>query len=346
MRPQVIRNSKGEIIKLTPREKLIANSMQRHVNSLGYEVSITTLTSIMKEVSEQKFFQVAPADYLPVVVGEGAWSTNLTTYRSFQIGDIFETGLLNLGGQNSRLATADAGVDALNILVQNWAKETQWTIMELEVAAKSGNWDLVSAKEEARKTNWDLGIQRVAFLGARGLNSGASASCLGLLNQSGVTANTSLITGPISGLSAANLAILCAGLIEAYRSNCNRTAWPTHFIIPESDYNGLATQSSPTFPIKSILQVLEETFQLITRNKNFKILPLAYADNAYSGLSLQKYVLLNYDPKSLNMHIPVDYTNTLANSINNFQFQAAAYGQFTGVLVLRPLEMMYLQYAV
>jgi hypothetical protein len=341
---QTVLNSRGEKIRLTRQEQLIANHSQRHVNSLGYEVNITTLTTIMKKITEQKFFEVAPADYLPVVVGEGAWSSNLTTYRSFQLGDVFETGILNLGGQNSRLASADAGVDALNILVNNWAKETQWTIMELQIAAKSGNWDLVSAKEEARKTNWDLGIQRVAFLGARGLNSGSNATCLGLLNQTGVTANTTFITAPISGLSTTNLKTFCAGLIEAYRSNCARTAWPTHFIIPESDYNGLASQSSPDFPIKSTLQVIEETFQVITRNKSFKILPLAYCDNAYSGLGVQKYVLLNYNEKSLNMHIPVDYTNTLANSINNFQFQAAAYGQFTGVLVLRPLEMMYFQY--
>lgn len=345
MRPQpVVRNSEGKVIRLTRRETLIANHSQRIANSLGYEISITTLTTIMKKISQQKFFQVAPAEYLPVLVGEGAWSSNLTTYRSFQIGDVFETGILNLGGQNSRLASADAGVDALNIIVNNWAKETQWTIMELEMAAKSGNWDLVSAKEESRKTNWDLGIQRIAFLGARGLNAGASPTCLGLLNQSGVTVNTTFITGPVSGLSTANLKTFCAGLIELYRANCVRTAWPTHFIIPESDYNGMASQSSPDFPIKSVLQILEETFQLITRNKNFKILPLAYCDSAYSGLGVQKYVLLNYDEKSLNMHIPVDYTNTLANSINNFQFQAAAFGQFTGVLVLRPLEMMYFQY--
>jgi hypothetical protein len=116
--------------------------------------------------------------------------------------------------------------------------------------------------------------------------------------------------------------------------------------VPESDYNGMATQSSPTFPIKSILQVLEETFQTICQNKNFKILPLSYADAQYSGLPYQQYVLLNYDEESLRMDIPVDYTNTLANSVDNFMFQNVGFGQFTGVLAYRPLEMLYLQYAV
>lgn len=349
MRPQpkvfsaVYKNAKGEPkqVVLNRLERMRAEYLERHIaNSLGYEVAITTVTTIMKKVSEQKFYQIFPADYFPVVAGEGAWSTNLTTYRSFQLGQPFEDGIINLGGQNSRLASADAGVDALNILVYNWAKEIQYTIMELEIASKSGNWDLVAAKEETRKTNWDLGIQKIAFLGALNLN-GASGTCLGLLNQPGITTNTTVIPQLIYTMTTTQLQTLCAKLILTYRQNCNYTAWPTHFVIPEDDYNGLAAQSSPDFPIKSILQVLEESLQIVTRNKNFKILPLAYGNLLQNGGSNFIYTLLRYDEKSLRMSVPVPYTNTLANSINNFQFQSAAYGQFTGVQVLRPLEMMY-----
>lgn len=348
LKQPTILNSKGQPIKLTKAEQYHADYMQRKVNArfannLGYEVSITTLTTIMKKITEQKFFEIPPADYLPVRVGEGTWSSNLTTYRSFDVADEFETGVVNTGGQNSRLASADAGVDALNIKVFNWAKSIGWSIFDLELAAKSGNWDLVSAKEKSRKRNWDLGVQRVAFLGARGQN-GTGGACLGLLNQGGVTINSSVITQPISAMTPADLKQFCALVVEAYRSNCQRTAWPTHFIIPESDYNGLASQASPDFPIKSTLQLLEEMFQVITRNKSFKILPLAYGDKAYSGYSFQQYVLLNYDEESLRMDLPLNYTNTLANSLDNFSFQNAGYGQFTGVLAYRPLEMMYFQF--
>lgn len=349
----VILNSQGQPITLTPQEKYHAEWMQkqlneRHQNALGYEVSITTLTTIMKKVSEQKFFEIAPADYLPLRVGEGAWSTQLTTYRSFAVADDFETGIINVGGQNARLASADSAVDALNIKVFPWAKSIGWTIFELEEAAKSGNWDVVASKEKSRKKNWDLGVQRLAFLGAKGLN-GASGACLGLLNQSGVTNNTSVITQPLNAMSPTDLSQFQGAVIEAYRNNCARTAWPTHFIIPESDYNGLANQASPQFPIKSRLALLEESFQTITRNKNFKILPLAYGDAAYHGdvaaiAGKQVYVLLNYDEESLRMDLPLDYTNTLANSLDNFAFQNAGYGQFTGVLAYRPLELMYFTY--
>src|SRR6185312_7906598 len=140
-------NSKGEEIRLTPREQRVADINQRMVNALGYEINITTLTTIMKKITEQKFFEIAPADYLPVIVGEGSWSTNLTTYRSFDTADEFETGIINTGGQNSRLAVADAAVDALNQKVFPWAKAIGWSIFDMEFAAKSGNWDVVSAKE-------------------------------------------------------------------------------------------------------------------------------------------------------------------------------------------------------
>ncbi len=319
---------------------------ERFGNALGYEVSITTLTTIVKKVSEQKLYEIAPADYLPIRVGEGTWSSNLTTYRSFDIADEFESGIINTGGSNTRMSVGDAGVDALNIKVNNWAKNCGWSIFDLEQAAKSGNWDLVAAKEKTRKRNWDLGIQRVAFLGARGQN-GSGGSCLGVLNQATGQFDSTLITTKLSLMTPTQLASFQQAAIQRYRANCNYTAYPTHFIIPESDYNGLAVQSSPAFPVKSVLALLEEGFQIITRNKQFKILPLAYADVANAGGALPSgaatglYTLLNYDEESVRMDIPLDYTNTLANSLDNFMFQNAGYGQFTGVLAYRPAELYY-----
>jgi len=343
-----ILNAQGQPIKLVGREITLANYLQRMVNDLGYDIPITTLTTISKKISEQKFFQVAPADYLPVRVGDGAWSEQLTTYRSFDLAGEFEQGMLNTGGQDNRQATADAAVDALNIKVYDWSKTIQWSLIDLQKAAKSGNWDLIAAKERSRKKNWDLGIQRVAFLGARGQN-GIGGKCLGLLNQDGVNIDTTTITKAISSMTTTELKTFTAKVVEAYRSNSNRTVFPTHFIIPESDYNGLASQASPDFPIKSTLQLLEEMFQVICQNKSFRILPVAYADAAYhddvEGITGQQvYTLLNYDEESLRMDIPVDYTNTLANSINNFNFSNAGYGEFTGVLAYRPLEMLYFNY--
>jgi hypothetical protein len=358
MKPTRICNAKGEPIVLNELERYHAEWTQRQVNdrygaalrnALGYEVPITTLTTIVKKVSMMKLYEIAPADYVPIKVGEGTWSSNLTTYRSFDIADIFESGIINTGGNNTRASIGDAGVDALNIKVNNWLKNVGWSIFDLQQAAASGNWDLVTAKEKTRKRNWDLGIQRVTFLGARGQNA-AGGQCLGLLNQAGITFNTTLITAPLSGMTPTQLSTFQQGAVAAYRKNCNYTAFPTHFTVPESDYNGMAAQASSTYPIKTILELLEDGFKVICRNKNFKILPLAYCDVANAGGALAtgantaQYVLHNYDEESIRMDVPLDYTNTLANSLDNFMFQNAGYGQFTGVLAYRPLETLYMGY--
>lgn len=334
-----ILNSKGEPVILNAREQRMADYNQRIINALGYELDITTLTTIMKRITEQKFFEIAPADFIPLKVGEGAWSAQLTTYRSYELADDFSTGIVNTGSPNGRLAQGDVGVDAVTVKVKNWAKGIGWSIMDLQMASKSGNWDLVSSKEKSRKRNWDLGIQKVAFLGLSG-----DTNVTGLLNQSTVTPDTTTITKSIKSMTGTELKTFCATVLDAYRTQCVRSAWPTHFVIPESDYLGLAAPSSADFPLKSVLQVLEETFQTMTKKKDFKILPCAYGDNAYSALGVQRYALYNYDEESIRMDIPVDYTNTLANSTDSFNFQNVGYGQFTGVGLYRPLELMYFQY--
>lgn len=359
---KIITNSKGEIITnvagsdgnpivLTQQESFQALRLQRvfnetapreMINSLGYEVSITTLYAISKRVVEQKFATIRPSEYMPVRVGENAWADNILTYRDYAIAGDFEAGNINTGQANSRLADADAGIDSLVNPVINWAKQINWSFPELKMAARSGNWDIVVSKEKSRKKNWDLGIQSIAFLG-----SVTNPNVLGLFTQTGITTNTSLIPVNINSMNATQFAALVAGLIGAYRLNCGYTAWPTHFIIPEQDYDGLQTLvpgSAGTFP-QPMLKYLEDAFKTATRNPNFKILPNFYADKAnnvtVSGLNTNIYTLLNYDEDSLRMDIPVDYTNTLQNTINGFQFQNVGYGQYTGPLAYRPLEMLY-----
>ena len=337
MRP--ILNSKGLPVLLNEREKKICDINQRAVNALGYEINVTTLTTIIKKITEQKFFEIAPADYIPVRVGEGAWSSNLTTYRSFSLGDDFEKGVINSGANNGRLSMADAGVDSVNIKVINWAKSIGWSLFDLEQSSKNGNFELITVKEHARKKNWDLGIQKIAFLG-----SDSDAGVKGLLTLTGSTVDTTLIVKPISAMTPDELKIFVSNILGRYRANVARSAWPTHFVIPESDYLGLAGPSSAQFPLKSVLQVLEETFQTMCKNKSFKILPLAYGDAAYNAEAKQIYCLYNANEESIRMDIPVDYTNTMANTLDNFTFQNVGYGQYTGLGNYRPLELMYFKY--
>lgn len=327
----------GDPIVLNEMEVRSVNNAQKMVSNAGFDVDVTTLTTIMKSVIEQKFFEIPFADYMPVKVGEGAWSEALTSYLSFSLSDDFASGVLNTGADSSRMGSADTAVDSITVKVYNWAKKIGWSLFDLQLATRSGNWDLVTQKEKARKKSWDLGLQKLAFLGM----TSNSTNVPGLLSQSGVTADTSLIPKLISAMTDAEFTTFVTGLYEAYRNNAKRTAKPTHFIIPERDFNGLVAPYSATYPLKTKLQALQEAFETLTMNKNFKILPLAYANYTESGLSKNIYTLLNYDEDSLRLDIPVNYTNTLANSVDNFWFQNVGYGQFTAPKAYRPAEMIY-----
>ena len=335
-------NSKGEEVKLNAKEEAVARALEyqhaEYLNAMGIDIPITTLTTAIKSVAEQKFFKVAPADYMDVVVGEGAFSTNLLKYTSFNMGGDFEQGLVKTSTHNSQLAQADAGVEGVNIKVHNWAKGLSWNLFEVQQAAKTGNWDLITEKEKARKTNWDLGIQKVAFLG----NSSIGAE--GLLNLSNVDSNTTSITTAIKSMTPSQFQAFVGAIYADYREHCDYTAEPNMFILPESDYNGLAASVDPNFPIKTKLEYLREAFAQVVGTE-VQIKKLAYADAARSGLGVNRYVMFHKDPDTLTMNIPVDYTATMANSINGYHWENAAYGQFTGVKAFRPKEVLYFDYS-
>lgn len=308
----------------------------------GYQITIDTLTYIIKQVSEQKFYKVAPADYMPVVVGEGAYANDLLFNRTYSVAEDFEAGNIRQGSDNARLSVADAAIDGVTQLTQFWAKGINYTLIEVEQALRANSWDPIMGKHSSRKENWDLGIQLTAFLGLA-----SDSRFPGLLTNPNVNTDTGTITKYISSMSAAELNTFLRAFIQAYVTNVGSTAMPDTFIMPQTDYIACSQVLVPgtvgTYPV-ILLKYLEDAFKAATMNQGFKILPLYYADaavnNTARGLNKNFYALYRRDPKSVRMNIPVDYTVTQANSINNFQFQDTAFGQYTGVVVLRNLELL------
>lgn len=346
----IIRNRKtGEPVILNKREQKTADYQEDYIkNVLGFDVPITTMTTIAREITEQVFYEIDPTLYVPTVEGQGAWSDQILTYRSYQIGDSFETGISNMAQNNARIENVDAGIDSVKIPVYLWDKTITWSIPQMEMAAKAGNWDLIGTLEESRKTNFDLGIQRIAFLGGQGFQT-IQSNMYGLLNLPNVNVDTSVFTAAgnveISAMSVTQLNTFVANLVNVYRINSTRTAWPTHFYVPEDDYIGMGgTQYSPTFPIGTTLEILEKAFKKQIPNGGFKgILPIAYAipANSFGALSVHTYMLVNHNVKTFNMQLPVPYTTTVPNSLNNFQLQDVGYAQFTGVQAIKPRELCY-----
>jgi len=304
-------------------------------NSLGYQQVITTLTAVGRKVSEQKFYELAPADFVPVVMGNGAYKRQILNWRTYVKGEGFKTGVISNASNGARLSRVDSAYDSITQNVMSWAKAVEYNLFELQEALMANTlFSLIESRELARRKEWDLGIQETAFLGL-----GAET---GLLNNASVAVDTSTITKRINTMTASEFNTFAGAVYEAYRSNCARTAKPSLFIIPEADFNGLCNFPSETYPVgKTKLEILQDVFRTLTGNSGFQIKSCAYADKANFDSTNNRYVLLNYDESSVKMDIPIDYTQLAAGTVNGFTWENVAYGSFSGVVAQREKEMLY-----
>ena len=303
----------------------------------GYEQTIDTLTFIKTEVIKQKFYEINPADYIPVKVGEGAFTNESLYYTNFQLGDSFESGIIGQG-KNTRKAKTEVGYDSVRLANFFWAKELEYSLIEVQQASQNlgSAISLITQKEEANKTNWDLGLQKVGFLGIDSIDD-----IDGLLTLSGVTIDTTTIVKAISAMTSTEINALVKSLVAQYWLNNNKTAMPDTFVMPTTDFLGMGTFVAENQPLINKYDFLLKAFQFATRNPNFKIESVQYGDKADNSLTKNRYVLYRNDARTLEMNIPIDYTSTSFASGNNFDFASVAYGQFSGVIAKRPLEILY-----
>ena len=252
------------------KEKL--NSL--NITAAGYEHALTVLTQIKAQVIKQKFYEVNPSDFMPVVVGEGAWMNNLVFNNVYLNADDFESGIVDSSRPFNKKPATDVTIIAKSVPIVSWNKAINYSMIEIAQAAK-GNVDIVANIEEARKKNWDLGIQRTAFLGSK-----TRSDILGLYTGESVNVDTTFINAPISGLSTANFQAFVAGLLKLYAANTNNTILPNRFVMPFSDYLGMMSAASDTYPMISKIEYLENAFKKIC-GPDFKVTYTAYGDRSH-----------------------------------------------------------------
>lgn len=311
---------------------------QLMLNNLGVQQVTSTLYTIAPRVAEQKFFSIDFPSYMPVVSGVGSFMDKIGSWRTFAKSGGFEAGLQQNAANSARLENVDAAFDLVETKVLTWAKQMNYSVIELQQAMQSGLLpSLIEARSRALKKEHDLGIQKTAFLGIQDYK--------GLLNHASVTNNTADLTESLAGMTAAELNTFVSVVYERFRANCNRTAEPKIFIIPETIYNGLASFMDSTYTLRTRISVIEECFQKLTGDAGFRVLKCAYADAAQFGSSTYRYMLHSNDPDSIVYNLPLAFTQTAANSTNGFTWESAAYAQFAPVLMPRPQEALYFSHS-
>ena len=318
-----------------PKKRINANVSS---SGFGSKIDIDTLTAIRSDIIKQKYHYKNPADFVPILSSYGAWSDSILTFKAFGVADPFEKGIINQS-TGSRLSSVDVGVTSENIQVRTWAVNMGYNLIELNSAAESGNYSLIEIRERERKTAWELGIYKASLLGLETFDD-----VKGLLNQTGVTSDIATITQQIGSMTVDQYTTFVEDLIASYYQNSNSTAEPDTFIFDTHDRMKLGGPYSKSYPIITKMEYLRKTFAEVLGNPNFKIVDSPFCGTANNNLGLTRYALYRQDDTSLAMHIPLEYTSTIAGTFDNFGFHSVAYGRFTGVQLLRDKELLYFDF--
>lgn len=309
------------------------------VDSLGFEQLITTQTEIVAGVIQTKYYELlgqSLSDFVPFDVGRGAYSTNIFQYTAGYVGSPFESGLVQPSTGLGINAKSSIQVDGISIKNNFWRMDYEVSHEIIEMGKVSVQaFSIIEENEKARKKVYDLGMQKVTFLGIP--DNGVE----GLLNMAAVNIDTSLFPVKLAAMSSAQLQTLASNLLAAYLANNGATQMPNRLCIPTSDFVALGVPSDPNFPLKTKRDILEEALRQ-GGAVDIKIVHTTYNEKAASDGQHARYVLYRHDADSLRMYIPKPYTPHALYPMNGVDFISVAESQFSGVVAIRPKEMLYM----
>lgn len=312
-------------------------------NSIGLEQNLTTLTQLLAGVQRQKFYTLngqSLTDFIPIEMGTGAYAKQMTQFAVAQVGDSFETGIVQAGNGINKDANVDIAIDTISIRNNFWRMKYQATNEIVRMAqVNQETFSYIEELERARLKTFQLGLQKIAFLGTTdGLNEG-------LLNLSGVTVNSTIMPANFANMTTAQLTNFATTAMSTYFALTNSTVFPNTMVIPTSDLAGLATYISSTYPVgETRKEFLERAFKAAGAPADFKILHTVYNQTAGSNGGA-RYVLYNRDADTLTMYLPKPYTPYPLYPVGSLDMISDAEAQFTGVWAKRPQEILYMDLA-
>lgn len=317
------------------QELAVIDRNQELLNASGYgEIDLTLLTVLEREISKQKFYTVNPEDFIPMDHTTGGFADYITVLRSFINADAdISTWERGVDADNARRNQVGAKVESVSLKVHNLDKMVSYSLFELKQAMQTGIWNIVTEKERARKIDYDLAVQAALLKG--------DAKHKGLLNQTGATTNTTVLTKNISAMTSAEFKAFMASVFAEYFANTNSTALPDTFVIPMEDFLGMGVAVDEQYPlVSSMLERFTNVFRETTGNSNAVIKPLVYCNKNQNG-GTAKYALYRKDWDCLRAYQPVDYTVVQGATVDGMNYQNTAYARVSDVFLNRPKELMY-----
>ncbi|MDE5888893.1 MAG: DUF2184 domain-containing protein [Bacilli bacterium] len=308
------------------------------IPALGLGRAVTTLTRVIQDVIEAKYYTVPLplTDYVKInASGEGAWAKEVFQYTEAGVSAPFKECTINpfsTGIHND--PTADVALDDIKQRVNYYRQSYSISHEEMKIAG--GNlvpYNIIQGKERTRTRNWQLGIQDTMFIGLEDNRT------FGLLNQPDAVVDTSLFPVGLENMTPEQLNTWVGSVLNAYGQGNNYNFMPNRLYLPTPMFLALSKQMNPNFPLKNLRQTVEDAFAEVTGD--FKIVHAAYGmDMGTKGLG--RAVLYNNDAENLVMHTPLNYTPMPLFPVNSLDMISQAMGQFTGAWLKRPTTMLYM----
>lgn len=305
----------------------------------GVIQTVDTITEIVQGVVEAKYYELGgqtPSDFIKIDVGRGAYAGQIFQFTSAYVGAPFEQCIINpasTGIHND--ATADITVDGISIKNNFYRQKYSVSNEEIKMAAVNRvGFDVIEQKEKARAKTWQLGIQNVLF---NGLKDGQT---FGLLNQPGVTINTSLFPVAPQEMTVAQIKAFAGSAISTYFNTTNGTYMPNRWLMPTESYMALGVPYGDTFGMPTLLDVFTSAFKAAGAPADFKIVHSLYNNEAGNG-GHGRHVFYNDDVDNLVMYVPKAYTPHPLYAQSALDMVSDAEGQFTGVQLKKKSTMLY-----
>jgi len=319
-------------------ELAVIDRNQEILNSTGYsDIDLTLLTVMERDISQQKFYTIDPEKFVPFDKTQGGFADFIAVFRNYQNieGDInsWERGV---DADNARRGQVGVKLEKVAVSIHNLDKMVSYSLFELRQAQATGIWNIVTEKERARKRDHDLAVQKAVLLG--------DSDHKGLLNQSDVYTDTSILTKKISTMTATEFKTFLASAFGNFFSRTGMTAMPDTLAIPVSDFMGLGVAVDEQYPVfTTMFQRLQDVFRQVTGNAKAEIIPLAYCEDTYNDGSF-KYVLYRRDFDTLRIYNPYDYQVVQGATVDGMNYQNTAWSRVSDVFVNRPKEMLYMSF--
>ena len=316
-----------------------ANALFDYPNA-GLVQTVDTVTEIVAGVVETKYYELAGqklTDFVNIdASGRGAYAGEIFQFTSAYVGAPFEQCIINpasTGVHND--ATADIAVDGISQRNNFYRQKYSISQEGLKMAAVNRvSFDLIAEKEKARKKTWDLGLQKVLF---NGLSDGRT---FGLLNQNGVTVDTSILPVAPQNMTVAQIKAFAATALATAFANSNQTIMPNRWCMSTSTYMALGVPYGDTFGMPTLKEVLERAFKEAGAPADFKIVHSIYNETAGAN-GKGRHVFYNTDADNIIMHTPKVYTPHPLYAAGSLDMISDAEGQFTGVWVKRLGSVLY-----